>query len=102
MKRKAITQGQGSSSIHPRFALPQDTPARSGEGQQSYQHPAQQTPQATPQTSCPRQAAPTGTLARPAGQNTATGTTCFKCGMAGHYANVCSTRNPKTPARGNS
>jgi hypothetical protein len=37
---------------------------------------------------------------RPAGQNTATSTTCFKCGEVGHYANVCPKRNPNTPARG--
>jgi hypothetical protein len=54
MKRNAITQGQGSSVIRPCFAPSQGTPARSGGGQQSYQRPAQQTPQATPQTSRPR------------------------------------------------
>jgi hypothetical protein len=36
MKRKAITQGQGSSSICPRFAPPQGTPAHFGGGQQPY------------------------------------------------------------------
>jgi hypothetical protein len=39
---------------------------------------------------------------KPIGLGTATGTTCFKCGEAGHYANVCLKRNPNTPARGNS
>jgi hypothetical protein len=68
-------------------------------GQQSYQCLAQQTPQATPQTPCPRQAAPASTPARPAGQNTTTGTTCYKCGEVGHYANVYPKRNPNTPAR---
>jgi hypothetical protein len=33
MKRKAITQGQGSSSIRPRYVPPQGTPARPGGGQ---------------------------------------------------------------------
>jgi predicted aspartyl protease len=45
---------------------------------------------------------PTGTPARHAGQGTSTGTTCFKCGEVGHYANVCPKRNPNTPASGNS
>jgi hypothetical protein len=98
MKRKAITQGHGNNSIRPRYAPPQGTPARLGGRPQSYQRPAQQTPQ-TPRT---RQAAPTGTSARPAGQGIATGTTCFKCGEVGHYDNVCPKRNPNTPARGNS
>jgi hypothetical protein len=43
---------------------------------------------------------PTCTPARPTGQNIAIGTTCFKCGEVGHYANVCPKRNPNTPARG--
>jgi hypothetical protein len=101
MKRKAITQGQGSSSIRPCFAPPQGTPARAGGGQQSYQPPAQQTPQTTTQTPRPRQAAPTGSLARPAGQSTTTVTTFLKCGEVGHYANACPKRNPNTPARSN-
>jgi hypothetical protein len=33
MKRKTITQGQGSSSIHPRYVPPQGTPARPRGGQ---------------------------------------------------------------------
>jgi hypothetical protein len=101
MKRKAITQGQGSSSICPCYAPPQGTPARPGGGQQSHQRPAQQTPHATLQTPRTRQAAPTGTPARPAGQGTTTVTTCFKCGEVGHYANACPKRNPNTPARSN-
>jgi hypothetical protein len=56
----------------------------------------------TPRTSRPRQVVPTGTPARPTGQNTATSTTCFKCGEVGHYANVRSNWNPNTPAHGNS
>jgi hypothetical protein len=32
MKRKAITQGKGSSSIRPRYVPPQATPARPGGG----------------------------------------------------------------------
>jgi hypothetical protein len=38
MKRKAITQGQGSSSIRPRYVPPQGTPARPGGGQQPAQY----------------------------------------------------------------
>jgi hypothetical protein len=64
MKIKAITQGQGSSSIRPRYVPPQGTLARPGGGLQSYQRPAQYTPHATPQTPHTRQAAPTVTLAR--------------------------------------
>jgi hypothetical protein len=44
MKRKAITQGQGSSSVRPRYVPPQGTPAHPGGGKQSYQRPAQHTP----------------------------------------------------------
>jgi hypothetical protein len=80
MKRKAVTQGQGSSSVRPRYVPPQGTPARTGGGQR----PAQYAPQGTPQTPHTRQAAPTGTPARPAGQSA--GTTCYKCGQVGHYA----------------
>jgi hypothetical protein len=92
MKRKAITQGQGSSSIHPHYVPPQGTPARPGGGQRL----AQYTPLASPQT---RQAAPTGTPMRPAGQGTVT--TCFKCGEVAHYANNCPKRITNTPARSN-
>jgi hypothetical protein len=56
-KRNAISQGQGSSSICPRYVPPQGTPVRTGGGQR----PAQYTPQGTPLT---RQAAPTGTPAK--------------------------------------
>jgi hypothetical protein len=74
MKMNAITQGQGSSSIRPLYVPPQSTLARPIGGQR----PAQYAPQGTPQTPHTRQAAPTGTLAKPAGQSI--GTTCFKCG----------------------
>jgi hypothetical protein len=74
MKRKAITQGQGSSSIRPRYVLPQGTPARIGGGQCL----AQYAPQGTQQTPQTRQAARTGTPVRPTGQSV--GTTCYKCG----------------------
>jgi hypothetical protein len=74
MKRKAITQGQGSSSIRPRYVPPQGTPAHPEGGQRL----AQYAPQGTPQTPHTHEAAPTGTPVRPAGQGTIT--TCFKCG----------------------
>jgi predicted aspartyl protease len=93
MKRKAITQGQGSNNIRPCYVSPQGTPSCPGGGQR----PAQYAPQGTPQTPHTRQAAPTGTPARPAGQST--GTTCFKCGQVGHYANVCPQRIPSTPVQ---
>jgi hypothetical protein len=54
LKRKAITQGQGSSSVRPRYSSPQGTPVRTSGGQR----PVQQSPQRTPPT---RQATPTGT-----------------------------------------
>jgi hypothetical protein len=92
MKMKAITQGQGSSSIHPRYVPPQGTLARPGG-----QRPAQYAPQGTPQTPHTRQATPTGTPVRPAGHSTVI--TCFKCGDVGHYANACPNSNPNTPAR---
>jgi hypothetical protein len=95
MKRKAITQGQGSSSICPRYVPPQGTPARPG----GAQRPAQYTPQATLQTPHTRQVVPTGTSARPARQGTVT--TCFKSGEVGHYANACPKRITNTPARSN-
>jgi hypothetical protein len=45
MKRKAITQGQGSSGIRPRYALPQGTPAHPGGGPRPAQYALQGTPQ---------------------------------------------------------
>jgi hypothetical protein len=99
MKKKAITLGQGSSSIRPRYVPPQGTPSRPRGGQQSYQRLAHQTPYATPQTPHTRQAAPTSTPARPAGHGTVT--TCFKCGEVRHYANACPKWNPNTHARSN-
>jgi hypothetical protein len=79
LKRKAISQGQGSSSVRPRYSSPQGTPVHTGGGQ----HPVQQSPLRTPP---PRQATPTGTPTKFSGQSP--GTTCFKCGKTGHYANV--------------
>jgi hypothetical protein len=58
---KAIAQGQGSSSIRPRYVLPLGTPACLGGGP----CPAQYAPEGTPQTPHTRQAAPTGTPTRP-------------------------------------
>jgi hypothetical protein len=46
LKRKVISQGQGSSSIRPRYVPPQGTPVCPGGGQR----PAQHTPQGTPST----------------------------------------------------
>jgi hypothetical protein len=43
IKRKVISQGQGSSSVRPRYVPPQGTPVRTGGGQR----PAQYTPQGT-------------------------------------------------------
>jgi hypothetical protein len=83
LKRKAISQGQGSNSVRPRYSSPQGTPVRTGEGQR----PAQHSPQGTPPT---RQATPTGTPTKFSGQSA--GTTCYKCGKTGHYAKVCPQR----------
>jgi hypothetical protein len=79
LKRKAISQGQGSSSVRPRYSSPQGTPVRTGGGQR----PVQQSPQRTPRT---RQATPTVNPTKFLGQSA--GTTCYKCGKIGHYANV--------------
>jgi hypothetical protein len=63
LKRKAISQGQGSSSVRPRNVPPQGTPAHLGGGPR----PAQYAPQGSPRTPPTRQAAPTGTPVRPTG-----------------------------------
>jgi predicted aspartyl protease len=90
MKRKAISQGQGSSSIHTRYVPPKCTPVRTRGGQRL----AQYTPQGTPPT-C--QAAPTGTLTKFSVSGQSVGTTCYKCGKTGHYAIVCPQRIATTP-----
>jgi hypothetical protein len=90
LKRKAISQGQGSSSVRPCYVPPEGTLVRTGGGQRQAQH----TPQGTPPT-C--QAAPTGTPAKFSGQSA--GTTCYKCGKTGHYANVCLQRSATTPVQ---
>jgi hypothetical protein len=92
LKRKAIAQGQGSSSVRPRYVLSQGTPARPGGGP----HPTHYAPQGTLQTPHTRQAAPTSTPVRPTGQKT--GPTYFKCSQVGHYANACPAGNSSAPA----
>jgi hypothetical protein len=54
--------------------------------------PAQFTPQGTPPT---HQVAPTGTPTKFSGQSV--GTTSYKCGKSGNYANVCPQRIATTP-----
>jgi hypothetical protein len=63
LKRKAISQGQGSNSVRPRYVLPQGTPTRLGGGAR----PVQYAPQGSPRTPPTRQATPTGTPTRSAG-----------------------------------
>ncbi|KAL5648114.1 hypothetical protein ACJX0J_042469, partial [Zea mays] len=93
LKRNAISQGQGSSSVRPRYVSPQGTPTRPGGGPR----PAQYAPQGSPRTPPTRQAAPTGTPIRPTGQKT--GPTCFKRSQIEHYANACPVGNSGTPAK---
>jgi hypothetical protein len=60
LKRKAISQGQGSSSVRPRYVSPQGTPTRPGGPR-----PVQYAPQGSPRTPPNRQATSTGTPTRP-------------------------------------
>jgi hypothetical protein len=78
LKRKAIAQGQGSSSSRPCYATTPSTPARGGSGQQTQQEP----------TAPPQASTPTG----PVAPNTSNNRACFKCGQSGHYANYCPNR----------
>jgi hypothetical protein len=93
LKRKAISQGQGSSSVRPRYVSPQGTPTRPGGGPR----PAQYAPKGSPRIPPTRQATPTSTPTRSAVQKT--GPTCFKCSQIGHYANACPMGNSGTPAK---
>jgi hypothetical protein len=93
LKRKAISQGQGSSSVRPRYVPPYGTPTRLGGGPRL----AHYTPQGSPRTPPTRQAAPTGTPTRSAGQKTSR--TCFKCSQIGHYVNACPVGDYGTPAK---
>jgi hypothetical protein len=90
LKRKVISQGQGSSSVRPCYVLPQGTSVCTGGGQR----PAQYSPQGTPPT---HQAAPTSTPAK--FSRWSAGTTCYKCDKTGHYANVCPQRSATTPVQ---
>jgi hypothetical protein len=93
LKRKAISQGQGSSSVCPRYISPQGTPTRPEGGPRL----AQYAPQGSPRIPPTRQATPTGTPTRPTRQKI--GPTCFKCSQIGHYANACLMGNSGTPAK---
>jgi hypothetical protein len=63
LKRKAISQGHGSSSVRPRYVPPQGTPTHTGGGPRLVQY----APQGSPQTPPTRQATPTGTPTRSVG-----------------------------------
>jgi hypothetical protein len=90
LKRKMISQGQGSSIVHPCYGSPQGTIVHTRGGQR----PAQHSPQGTPPT---RQATPTGTPTKFLGQSA--GTIFYKCGKTRHYANVCPQRIATTPVQ---
>jgi hypothetical protein len=75
---QATQQGLARSSSHPRYTIPQSTPARGT----SRQH-TQQTQSAPTQANTP---------VGPVAPNTSTNRSCFKCGQAGHYANYCPNR----------